>query len=355
VRVAPEYAAAAPALTADWLTRHEVFERVEAVFSASSPAPATLTLAPIKVVWAALVGALALIPILCACLSALLLSPGIANTRQMIAVANAPTATEPLIPITATELGPPIGVLESPIETPQLEPTQPEVTLPAPEPTAVTVTPTEQAPTLPPMITVEILTPTSQPTAIPTATPAPAQQPTATLPSTFTPVPVPTSAPPNSPIATPSNIPTVQLVSSATPITQTAIALTPVTTSTPAVSVTATPQITSGVVISTIMYMGNPGINQADQYVEIYNRGPIAVNVSKWIIRAVNADKWTELTNGLVMQPGQACRVYTNSPVNYGECGAMSFYSAVPVWSASGDTAQLIDTNGVIVHEFRYP
>ncbi|MCL5998988.1 MAG: lamin tail domain-containing protein [Chloroflexi bacterium] len=113
-------------------------------------------------------------------------------------------------------------------------------------------------------------------------------------------------------------------------------------------------QVSPSVVISTVMYQGIPALNMADQYVDLRNRGSTAVNIGGWTLTAVSTSKVVEFPYGLVMQPGQVCRVYTNAPVDYGNCGALSFYSPIPVWSTTQDVAELRDANNNIVDVYSY-
>ncbi|MCL5998815.1 MAG: lamin tail domain-containing protein [Chloroflexi bacterium] len=382
VHVAPEYAAAAPALVSDWLTRREVFERVEAVLPAPQPSSQTAISVPMRAIWGVLVGALALIPILCACLSALLLSPGIMTTRRMIAIANAPTATptQTMVvgSITATQLISPVDALQSPVLTPTALNETPATTETMTEPTATEAGGEQpgELPTLPPIITVEIVTsttttevgtqiPASQ-SPLPSPTEQPAQNPSPTTPATFTVAPQPTAATAGeTPTLTPNVVATVtaQPGSTATAATATPT-LTPTATPTTTVvaTLTATPtstlqvsvQVSSSVVISYVMYSGTTGINQADQYVEIQNRGTNAVNIGLWTLTAVSTSSEVEFSNGLVIQPNQVCRVYTNSAFDYGGCGALSFFKPYPVWSNVRDVAELRDSSRNLIGKYEY-
>jgi hypothetical protein len=363
----------------DWLTRREVFERAQQVesigeqepveagpvaeveqSSLAQESPATGTpraagkgiprpAAPITAVWAVLIGALALIPILCACLSALLLGKDISRTREMIAAANRPTVavSSTLAGLITSTVG--ITDMFNPLESPLMTPT-PGATylvqatvetveagnLPTPD-TLMTETPQNPMPTPPPptlMFQSPLPTPQLQPGA-----------PTATLPPTFT--------------ALPDSL----LTTTATP-EPTATQGTPTPTGTAAISGTVTPTptptsnatYTGSVRITMVMYTGTASLNMSDQYVEVANVSSAQASISNWTITAASNSKSFMFYNGLVLQAGQTCRIYGNSPPQTtGGCGALSFNSSTPVWSTTKDTTRLYDQNGVLMSSYSYP
>jgi hypothetical protein len=375
--VSPAYPAAT-ALMSDWLTRREVFERANAMAPAQSgfaraAAGSARAPAPLTAVWAVLVGALALIPILCACLSALLLSPGMAQTRQMIAAANAATAT--VVTRTVTGVAVQINATAvltlpltpiSPLQSALISPTSPDG-LPQEQPGV-----TAAGPTAPPTITVILMTPTPQTRTVlqPTATQQGAAPSTATLPATFTPAPtaagaITLTAPPVG--ATPS---ATALVTAQPQLTLTALAtgtqtltptLTPTGTLTGTPAATSTPigaptiRFSSTVVISNIMFLGSSQYNMADQWIELQNRGNTNMNLSNWQIDALQSGQRFIFTGGVVLGPNQVCRIYGNAaPTTSGPCSGMSFNSAIPVWNLTKDMAILRDSNNVITGTYEY-
>ena len=389
--IAPEYATLVTALTQDWLTRREVFERARQVatppaesvieqgvpetgsvnptpdaelqqsnLAQESPAPHVplgggkgipRPAAPITAVWAVLIGALALIPILCACLSALLLGKDVSRTREMIVAANRPTVavSSTLVGLITSTVG--ITDMINPLESPLMTPT-PEVTslveatagtieagsIPTPvNPTAET--PQNPMPTPPPpTLMFQSPLPTPQPQSQP-------GEPTATLPPTFT--------------ALPASL----LTTTATP-EPTATSGTPTPTGTAAVSGTVTPTptptsnatYTGSIRITMVMYTGTASLNMSDQYVEVANVSSAQASISNWTITAASNGKSFMFYNGLVLQAGQTCRIYGNSPPQTtGGCGALSFNSSTPVWSTTKDTTRLYDQNGALMSSYSYP
>lgn len=352
--VSPAYTSFGALLLSQWLTRREVFDAVSSSAAAESrstpPRQPGLTL-----VWGVLIGALVVIPILCACLSALLLSPGIQNTRSIIALARTPAALakSPEMISGTQELSNPVldfselvSPLPTPTDAPQTEvmPEEPpaDATLGAEDAIATefarSIQQTEQPPqseepptaqpqnTAVPAVTVIILATATQP---PTFTPNPSSTPQVTTPS---PQPSPTvnGAATAEPSATPSVTPGVTVVPS------------------------PTPTVTEVVVVTTVMYTGTPGLNYSDQYAEVVNRTQQQVSVGNWILRSQSTGRAFLFPAGLVMQPGQTCRIYGNSPPPDAACGPLSFNSPTPVWSLIGDTAELRDVGYNLMSQYTY-
>jgi hypothetical protein len=410
-RVAPAYAQLQPVLEQTWLTRRELFELVETgqlleppasevagmptaqepptseampIFApayAAEPAPepeiagaepsresaparrgGRSPAAPLMTMWGVLIGALLLIPILCACLSALLLAPNMARTRQMIAEANALTVV-PSATLAAGQATPTlVSALNSPVLTPltqaaQLTPTaalSPLAETPASAVTLDVVIATSSAlpPESVPTQTIEAtsvfestLSP-NQPVPQPTDTPPQVDQPTVTLPATFTPVPAAsaTSIGAESPVATGTPTPSPTLAPGETATN----------TQTPSVTPPVSPVSQSTVMIAMVMYLGDTNRNEADEYVELQNRGQEAANLSSWTLHSVSSGKLYTFPNGFSILPAQVCRIYTNSPSEYGGCGALSFGSDSPVWSNTGDIAELRDSAGNLMFSYPY-
>ncbi len=365
--IGPQYPALANSLIGVWLTRREAFDRVGSVDTQSDETPAALFGKPrdprrtsLTVVWGILVGALALIPILCACLAALMLAPGMAQTRRMIANANQPagelTGTASTVAGAVILTGTDVSAYPAFTAAPAISATQADEVKPA-----IRITGTGVAKPLSPMnsplqptathvvpVTVQVETPVA--TSVPRSTSAPNAQATATLPPTFT--AAPTNGALVSPIATPTS----------SPVTPTATHQAEVTSS-PTVTPSATPTpsagtsvlISSSIVISTVMFNGTPTLGEADQYVEIQNRGSNPVSIGNWTIRALSSGRKFYFTQGLVLMPGETCRVYGSSPpATSSGCGSFSFSSATPVWSTVKDTAELYSDQGVLVGVYRY-
>ncbi len=393
--LAQQFASYAPLLMQDWLTRREVFERlgntsgdqasppvsqpaagsesdqaIDAAVNLSKQEPAAesaeravdtgalpnavnkppSTSTALSLIWMVLVGSLVLIVVLCACLSALLLARDIPLSRAAIEAANATTAStqSSLIGTTMTVaalMESPSSPLQSPLATPNIESSSIAGLLSGTVesgqfPTPIhyeaatgllnaTPTPTEPA----------FLTP-----VVPTEQHVPVNP---TYPSTFTPIPV--------------TLPTLTLL----PATSTTSPVMPSVTITPTGIVTTTPTLTpsptygpsisSAIVISTVMYAGNPNTNYSNQYIEIQNRGGVAVNISGWSLRTtVNAKEFT-FTTGIILQPGWICQVYGNTPPSStGDCGPFSFNSPTSILATTHDRVELIDQNANVVGVYNY-
>jgi len=338
----PEIAAR---LLAGPLTRREVFE----LTAPASWQPSTGPGLPVSsaLVWLTLIGAGLMVVIVCACATALLLSPGMAQTRQRIAAAGASSASAPHDGMQ------PIGPLESPLQTPG--PDTPATRSANDDAAngiadgAATATASINADnTLPaPTTTLEVEVATLPVNAIPTIDP----QSRATLPSPNQPQPglveTPTdTSTPTPPLPTDTALPppTEPPTPEATPPAQT-------DTPPPAMSSNV---ITGAIAITTIQYQGDPTTNEADEFVEIINQSNTPVDLSNWTLRAVSSNRVYTFSNGMVMFPGDACRVYTSSPIAFGTCGTLTFDADAPVWSNNGDVAELRDANGTLVSRWVY-
>ena len=363
VYLAEGFAARYPQITerliANRLTRREIFELVS---PASWQPPSAMNL-PVSsaLVWLVLIAAGLTVAIVCSCAMALLLSPGMAQTRRLIAAANAPTATAP------ESAGLALSPLDSPLQTPgTLTATLPVSEMPATPPNP------ELQPA--PLQTIDVSVATVAPEAIPTIDPA--AQATEPAPDQPPPPPAPTPAPPQPiPDAGTATLPPTFTPPPPTPIPQPTAPPTPSPASSPTENPAATPTltfaapgpsepsptpdtsgniITGSVVITTVMYQGDPTTNESNEFVEIVNQSSGPIDLSNWTLRAASTNQVYTFSNGTPIYPGEACRVYTNSPIPFGTCGALTFASQVPVWSNLGDVAELRDANGVLVSRWLY-
>jgi hypothetical protein len=208
------------------------------------------------------------------------------------------------------------GPSPTPTPTPTPRPTATDTPLPTEMPEPVIVVPTDTP--------VATETPVATDTALPTATPIP---PTATPYPTDTPVP---------PTATPH--PTD------TPIPPTA---------TPIPTATEQPQAqpAADVKVRRIFYDGKVPKVESDEYAEIVNQGTAAANLAGWRLNA-GAPGQDFIFPDFVLEPGQACRVYTNEA--HPETCGFSFNSGQAVWRNSGDCGYLYDASGALVSEYCY-
>jgi endonuclease YncB( thermonuclease family) len=102
-------------------------------------------------------------------------------------------------------------------------------------------------------------------------------------------------------------------------------------------------------VIVNVAYRGTVW-EEPEEYVEVYNAGTEAVQLSGWTLRDIENHVFVFPT--FVLGPDQYCRVYTNlyRPQN---CG-FSYFSPAPIWENNGDCAYIRDATGRPVSEFCY-
>lgn len=346
-----DYAAFEGMVGSVWLTRREMFERVEAAQQAQAAAegPGSGQLfGPILVVTLILTVACV---ILATIATALVISPSLARTRRAISAAYQPTATAgPAVTMTMpAEVSTPDSQSDPQQPTPAAEPNQDE-----PPPPALQMPPPEppQPPQQPP------LDPVSPPAPPPLNSPLPDPR-FATEPTPAPPVFQPTVAAP------PTETPTPEA-----PATPTALVLLPTDTppaaTPPPPPTPSTPDIPGSLVfqgtvrIRLVRPVGS-GPGQPDEYVELYNEGTQQVNLDGWSLRAVRtADNTVIATylfgNGAVIAAQQICRIYTNLPFAPDDCGfSGGFASPEPIWPDSGGArASLFNQGNIEYARFTY-
>ncbi|MFI1249790.1 lamin tail domain-containing protein [Streptomyces anulatus] len=106
------------------------------------------------------------------------------------------------------------------------------------------------------------------------------------------------------------------------------------------------------VVIADIHYKGAVKRTQADEYVEIVNRGTAAADISGWTLFADDPGQNFAFPPNTVLQPGQRIRIYTNEV--HPEWGGYVYGSGRPLWNDKGDTARLRDTGDTVVSDYSY-
>jgi ribosomal protein S27AE len=357
----PQYAALKAALADEWLTRRELFERVDEARLAAETDPearasSSLPLGPIAVVALTL---MVLCIMLSAIAAAIVVSPAVARTRRAISAAYRPTQTPIPAVVEALATEPPV-VIESPVLQPAV------------------ITPTDS------IGVSEAVTATPQLVEAPTLTPTMVlAAPTVALPPTNTPVP-PTAVPtaPLPPTVTPTVTPTVSIAGTATitavisPLTSpvgTTVTVTPTVAAQqpqpPPVNATAGPTPTTvpnGAVIfqgtlqvSNIKAVGDPNLAEADEYVEIKNIGSQPVYVDGWSLKVFLNNQQRDqfvFTNGAVFAAGQLCRIYTNLASGPDSCGfAFGFANDEPLWpNGGGARASLFNQQNIEVARFTY-
>lgn len=368
-RVSAAYQPLESRLTRSWLSRAEVLELGR-----------TLTLGRAR--WLVMLSAGAIVTIAlftCALGGAFALAPGIRDSQARIALANAgitgTLTVSPTLAATAT-FGPApsaTGTLGTPTRSPS--PTAPgplNSPLPTPSRASDAANPTAtrpQAPTGTP----------GRPAAPPTQSPTEAL-PTIILPPTFTPVvaqPLPseTLTPTvEAIVSTPTVTVSVGVVTTtATPDPNTQATDTPTPSPTPSATPTSTPAGTPStatpvasatssiprstqygvVVIIAVNYQGTDAVNEADEFVEVQNKGGSNVQLQGWTIRRQSNGTYVSMP-ALTLLASQTCRIYSANPLAFADCGANAFGST-NLWNNTADTLLLLDSSFRLVNEYSYP
>jgi Lamin Tail Domain len=106
------------------------------------------------------------------------------------------------------------------------------------------------------------------------------------------------------------------------------------------------------IAITTVRYKGDVKYTQADEYVEIINRGTAPGDISGFVLGADDRGQNFTFPPGTVLQPGQRIRVHTNEV--HPEWGGFNYGSGRPIWNDKGDSASLHDTDGNVVSTYGY-
>ncbi|MFE6049130.1 choice-of-anchor K domain-containing protein [Kitasatospora sp. NPDC056446] len=106
------------------------------------------------------------------------------------------------------------------------------------------------------------------------------------------------------------------------------------------------------VVITGIHYKGGVKYTQADEYVEIVNRGTAHADISGWHLYADDPGQNFTFPPGTTLKAGQRIRIYTNEV--HAEWGGYSYNSGRAIWNDKGDTAHLSDSQGELVSDYSY-
>ena len=95
---------------------------------------------------------------------------------------------------------------------------------------------------------------------------------------------------------------------------------------------------------------------QSDEYVEIENRGTVAVDLSGWRLlsagMSLGRQQGFTFPAGATLEAGATLRVYTNAV--HSETGGYSFASKTAIWRDGGDVGTLYDAGGDEVSRFAY-
>jgi len=121
-------------------------------------------------------------------------------------------------------------------------------------------------------------------------------------------------------------------------------------TNTPEPTVAPPPQ-KADVVITYIFYDGVVPRVESDEYAEISNRGGAVVDLAGWRLNAGDAVQ-DFIFPSFTLQPGQACRVYTDE--DHPERCGFSFGSGRALWNNKGECGYLYDAHGEMVSQYCY-
>ncbi|MGH2584572.1 MAG: BsuPI-related putative proteinase inhibitor [Dehalococcoidia bacterium] len=103
----------------------------------------------------------------------------------------------------------------------------------------------------------------------------------------------------------------------------------------------------------TRLHFGGAGQGQTDEFIEVTNLGGGAQDVSGWTVRSPEQNAIATLPSGLVLGPGQFCRVYTGTALG-DSCGGVRF-SGSDVWPDEAGSATLFaDPIALLADETRY-
>ncbi len=361
--VAAAYRPLESRLISSWLSRAEVLE-----------VGRTLTLGRARWLVLLAAGAIATIALFtCALGGAFALAPGIRESQARIAVVNASiTGTltlTPTIALTATLGTAPAATMAIGTPTRSPSPTSPgPLNSPLPTPSRASGLPNPTA------TRAQVPTGTpSRPAPFPTQSPTEAL-PTFVLPPTFTPVaaqplPATTITPTVEAITSTATVTVVVGVVTVTAtlesLTQSTETPTPTPTSTPAgTPSTATPiaSATSSiprsdqygvVVILAVNYKGTDAFNEADEYIDVQNKGGSNVQLQGWAIQRHSNGTYVSMP-ALTLLAGQTCRIFSANPLPFADCGANAFGSTY-LWNNTADTLSLLDKDFRLVSEYSYP
>ncbi|WP_221349535.1 lamin tail domain-containing protein [Streptomyces beigongshangae] len=104
--------------------------------------------------------------------------------------------------------------------------------------------------------------------------------------------------------------------------------------------------------ITTVRFKGEVKRTQADEYVEVVNRGTAPADITGWVLGADDAGQDFTFPPNTVLRPGQRIRVHTNQV--HPEWGGHSYGSGRPIWNDQRDAAELRDTRGNLVSRYSY-
>ncbi|MCH7843167.1 MAG: lamin tail domain-containing protein [Chloroflexi bacterium] len=107
-------------------------------------------------------------------------------------------------------------------------------------------------------------------------------------------------------------------------------------------------------IIECIFFDGVVRTTEADEFVQVLNQGPAAVDLLGWRLVDQSDGSPEFVFPAYELQPQATVRVYTNE--DHPESGGFSFQRKSSIWNNSDpDTAALIDPSGAVVSTKSYP
>jgi len=104
--------------------------------------------------------------------------------------------------------------------------------------------------------------------------------------------------------------------------------------------------------IVSIFCHGDVKRTQADEYIEIANKGTGAADMAGWRVTSSGRGQEFTFPEGTVLQPGRSFRIHTDEV--HAEWGGFSFASKTAVWNDKGDIGKLYDAQGKEIFSFSY-
>jgi hypothetical protein len=105
------------------------------------------------------------------------------------------------------------------------------------------------------------------------------------------------------------------------------------------------------VIIQSVFYDGAVPRVESDEYAVVANVGGTSASIGGWRLNAGDPGQ-DFVFPSFDLQPGQACRVYTNE-YHPEHCG-FSFGSGKAIWNNKGDCGHLYDMSGQEVSQYCY-
>jgi hypothetical protein len=100
--------------------------------------------------------------------------------------------------------------------------------------------------------------------------------------------------------------------------------------------------------VANVDFDGACGNGEEDESIELYNNGPMLLDLGNWRINAGDEGQDMTFPHGTLIMPKTCLRIHTRRK------GEFSFNSPRPIWNNKGDTAVLFDAEGNEVCAYAY-